>query len=77
MGDPGGLDGRKERVIGIHVDGRDEEIVPAPHRLLWRYPLLTAVDIDGVDPVAGPRKAGREFLSAMDGIEDEDLHGMC
>jgi hypothetical protein len=76
MGDPGGSYGREERVIGIQVDGSDEEIVRAPHRLLGRYPLLPAVDIDGVNPMAGPREAGREFGSAMDGIEDEDLHGM-
>jgi len=63
-------------MTGIQVDGRNEEIVPAPARFLRRYPCLPAVDIDRVYPVAGPLQLGGEFRSAMDGIEYEDLHGM-
>ena len=61
---------------GIQVDGCNEEVVPPHGRLLRRYPLLPPVDVYRVCPVAGPLQVGGEVRSAMDGIEDEDLHGM-
>jgi hypothetical protein len=76
VGDPGGRDGGEERVVRVKVDGSDEEIVPPALRLARRDPPLPAVDVYRVDPVAGSGEAGGEVRSAMDGIEDEDLHGM-
>jgi hypothetical protein len=76
MGDPGRLDGGEEGIGRIQVDGCNNEIIDSGGRFFRWDPLLAAVNIDRVHMVAGAREGIREVRSAMDGIEDEDLHEM-